>query len=67
MNKLSGVDETSKRLGVSSATVRRKIKDGSIRTVRLGRRLLVPEDEVLRICSQGCENARGQEAAEVDV
>lgn len=58
--RLNGLTETAERLGVSIFTIRRLIKDGSLRAVRVSRRVLVPESEVLRTCAEGCstENRR---------
>jgi excisionase family DNA binding protein len=52
--KLNPLKETAERLGVSIFTIRRLIKDGSLRTVRVSSRLLVPESEILRACAEGC-------------
>lgn len=54
IEKLNPLKETAERLGVSTFTIRRLIKDGSLRSVRMSRRLLVPESEVLRACADGC-------------
>jgi excisionase family DNA binding protein len=52
--KLNPLKETAERLGVSIFTIRRLIKDGSLKTVCVSRRLLVPESEILRACTEGC-------------
>jgi excisionase family DNA binding protein len=52
--RLNSLRETADRLGVSIFTVRRLISAGSLRAVRVSRRLLVPESEVLRTCAEGC-------------
>jgi excisionase family DNA binding protein len=54
IEKLNSLTDTAERLGVSTFTVRRLIKDGSLRAVRVARRLLVPESEILRACNEGC-------------
>jgi excisionase family DNA binding protein len=41
--------EFSKGLGIGVATVRRKLKAGEISSTRLGRRILIPATEFLRI------------------
>lgn len=57
--RLESVDEVSKRLGVSSFTVRRLIKTNQLRAVRVSRRVLVPDSEVDRIIIEGCgKNSR---------
>jgi excisionase family DNA binding protein len=52
--RLNPLRDTADRLGVSIFTIRRLIKDGSLRAVRVSRRLLVPESEILRACHEGC-------------
>ncbi len=41
------VDETSELLGVSKWVVYRLIREGRLRAVRLGRRLVVPTDAIV--------------------
>ncbi len=43
------VDEFGARAGISRATAWRRVRDGSVRVVRLGGRTLVPASEVRRI------------------
>ena len=43
--------------GLSRATIYRMHKRGEFRTVRRGRRQLVPADEVLRLCGTAAEAA----------
>jgi excisionase family DNA binding protein len=43
------VDEFAERTGIACATAWRRVRDGSVRVVRLGRRTLVPASEVRRI------------------
>jgi excisionase family DNA binding protein len=43
------IPEAAGKLGVSQRTVERRIADGSLRVVRLGRRVLVPQTEVDRL------------------
>jgi excisionase family DNA binding protein len=52
------VDEASKMLGVSSCTLRRRVADGEIRTIRLGRRVLVPMDVMERVTAEGMDKER---------
>jgi excisionase family DNA binding protein len=57
--RLESVEETSRRLGVSSFTVRRLIKTKQLRAVRVSRRVLVPDSEVSRVIAEGCgKNSR---------
>jgi excisionase family DNA binding protein len=53
-DRLTSIDETSERLGVSTFTTRRLIKAGLLKAVRISKRVLVPETEVERAISQGC-------------
>lgn len=43
--------EVAERLGVGYMTVHRFTKDGTIRTVRAGRRVLIPRTELERFLS----------------
>jgi excisionase family DNA binding protein len=43
------IAEFSRACGISRDTTRRRIKDGSIRSVRFGRRILIPRTELDRI------------------
>jgi excisionase family DNA binding protein len=57
--RLQSVEEASRRLGVSSFTVRRLIKAKQLRAVRVSRRVLVPDSEVNRVIAEGCgKNSR---------
>ena len=60
-DRLKPVEEAARHLAVSTFTVRRLIKAGQIRAVRVGKRVLVPESEIQRIVAQGC----GKHAARV--
>lgn len=51
---LNSVHDTSKRLGVSSFTVRRLIKTKQLRAVRVGKRVLIPTAELARVIAEGC-------------
>jgi excisionase family DNA binding protein len=51
---LRSIEETSRRLAVSSFTTRRLIKSGHLRAVRVSKRVLVSESEIDRVISQGC-------------
>lgn len=56
---LASVEETSKRLSVSTFTTRRLIKAGQLRAVRVGKRVLIPESEIARVITQGCGKHAG--------
>ena len=49
MRPLKSVEETAELLGISPWTVRSYIRDGKLRPVRLGRRVLLREDELERL------------------
>jgi excisionase family DNA binding protein len=53
-DRLTSVSETSERLAVSSFTLRRLIKAGQVRAVRVGKRVLIPGSEIERIIASGC-------------
>ncbi|MBZ5635164.1 MAG: helix-turn-helix domain-containing protein [Acidobacteriia bacterium] len=48
-----GVKEAAARLGVSHWAVRQWIKQGKLRAVRLGRRVLIEPAELERLVEQG--------------
>jgi excisionase family DNA binding protein len=54
LNRLCSIDATAHRLGISTFTVRRKIKSGALKGVRVGRRVLVPESVIMNVIENGC-------------
>lgn len=63
---LASVEETSRRLSVSTFTTRRLIKSKALRAVRVGKRVLIPRGEIERVIAEGCgKHARVQEQAAV--
>ena len=50
---LFAIDATARRLGGSSWTLRRKLNDGQIKSVRIGNRRLIPISEIARIEREG--------------
>ena len=52
--RLESVEESSRRLAVSSFTVRRLIKAKMLKAVRVGKRVLVPASEIERVIAEGC-------------
>jgi excisionase family DNA binding protein len=58
-DRLESIEETSRRLAVSSFTVRRLVKAGQVRAVRVGKRLLIPGSEIERIIASGCGKHAG--------
>lgn len=53
-DRLHDIRETAIRLRVSPWTVRRLIDRAELRGVRVGRRVLVSESEILRVIRYGC-------------
>jgi excisionase family DNA binding protein len=53
-DRLHSVDVTAERLGISTFTVRRKIKSGALKSVRIGRRVLVPDSVIEEVIQNGC-------------
>jgi excisionase family DNA binding protein len=45
----------AERLGVSAFTVRRLIRRGALKSVRIARRVMIPEVEIERAIRHGCE------------
>jgi excisionase family DNA binding protein len=55
MKALRSVEEAAELLGISKWTVRAYIREGKLRPVRLGRRVLVAEEELERFVAL-CQN-----------
>lgn len=53
VRKLFGIAEAAKAIGVSPDTVRRLIKAGALKSVRISRRAMVSASEIERVCAQG--------------
>jgi excisionase family DNA binding protein len=53
MKPLKSVEEAAGLLGISPWTVRSYMRDGKLRAVRLGRRVLVEETELERFVAEG--------------
>ena len=53
MQSLKSVDEAAGLLGISPWTVRSYIRDGKLKPVRLGRRVLLTEDALERLIAGG--------------
>jgi excisionase family DNA binding protein len=62
-DQLRSINETSQRLGVSTFTTRRLIKAGSIKAVRISKRVMVRESEIERVMAHGCIPAKGSHDA----
>jgi excisionase family DNA binding protein len=52
--RLRSIATTAERLGISRFTVRRKIKAGVLKSVRVGRRVLVPNSAIENVIKNGC-------------
>jgi excisionase family DNA binding protein len=55
--------EIAERLGISVATVRRRIVDGTINVMRLGPKILVPRHELQRLLGECHDDTQQQERA----
>jgi excisionase family DNA binding protein len=58
--RLESVEEASRRLAVSTFTIRRLIKSGQLFAVRVSKRVLVPEAEIERVIAEGCGKLAGR-------
>jgi excisionase family DNA binding protein len=68
MKALRSVEEAAGLLGISQWTVRSYIRDGKLRPVRIGRRVLLAEDELERFVSAGQQQVEvEQNVAQVEV
>lgn len=56
--QLFGVEDAAKKLAISPWTLRAYIQRGTVRTVRIGRRVLLSADELRRIVEHGSEPGR---------
>jgi excisionase family DNA binding protein len=61
--RLCSVDAVAKRWSISKSTVRRKIKDRVLKTVRIGRRVLIPESVVEDVIRNGMHATAGNKAS----
>jgi excisionase family DNA binding protein len=52
-DKLNSIFETAGRLCVSTWTIRRLVDRGELRCVRVGRRVLISEREIMRVIRDG--------------
>ena len=55
MQPLKSVEQAAGLLGLSTWTVRAYIRDGKLRPVRLGRRVLLAENELERLVAESQE------------
>jgi excisionase family DNA binding protein len=54
VSRLSSVQATAERLGVSTFTVRRLIQSGALKSVRISRRVMVPQSAIENAVENGC-------------
>jgi excisionase family DNA binding protein len=57
MESLQSVEEAAKTLSLSAWTVRAYIRQGKIRPVRIGRRVVIEPSEIRRLIEQGKSGA----------
>jgi excisionase family DNA binding protein len=55
---LRSIAHAAERLGVCRDTVRRLTRAGELRMIRVAGRTLIPESEILRVCSEGAGGRR---------
>ena len=53
-SSLSSISATAERLGVSPFTVRRLVQAGALKSVRIARRVMIPDVEINRAVQHGC-------------
>lgn len=58
---LFGLRETGESLGVSLFLIRKLVRTGKLRAVRINRRVLIPATEIQRLATEGT-NTHRQEA-----
>jgi excisionase family DNA binding protein len=61
MEPLKSIEEAAEIWGVSPWTVRAYVRQGKIRPVRIGRRVLIEATEVLRLIEEGRSYAPHQD------
>jgi len=47
------IKEVAKFFGISYYTIFDKVREGKIKHIRIGRKVLIPKEEVLRISKEG--------------
>lgn len=52
---LNSVPEAARRLKVAPCTVRRLVRDGCLKSVRIGRRVMIPESVVEHVVEHGVQ------------
>lgn len=59
-DRLNDIKKTASRLAISPWTVRRLVDRGGLRGVRVGRRVLISEREIIRVINNGCGHNKRQ-------
>jgi excisionase family DNA binding protein len=54
LSRLLSIQIAAKRLGVSTFTVRRLIQAKALKSVRISRRVMVPESAIMNAIENGC-------------
>jgi excisionase family DNA binding protein len=58
MESLKSVEEAAESLGLSPWTIRLYVRQGKIRPVRIGRRVLIEPGEIQRIIAEGKQSGQ---------
>jgi excisionase family DNA binding protein len=58
MEKLQSIEKAAEVLGLSAWTVRAYVRQGKIRPIRIGRRVLIEPSEIQRVITEGKKPAR---------
>jgi excisionase family DNA binding protein len=61
MKALKSIEQAAGLLGISPWTVRSYIRSGRLRSVRIGRRVLLAEHELERLVSEGQEQIQNEQ------
>lgn len=64
MNDLFSIAGSAEKLAISPWTIRAHLKRGTIRSVRVGRRVLIPRKELERLATEGLPSLSGQMLSE---
>lgn len=62
-DRLIPINEAAQALGVSPFTIRRLMEAGSLRSVYVGKRRLIPQTEVEKVLAHGCQRRAAEQGA----
>lgn len=62
VKNLFGLRETGESLGVSLFLIRKLVRTGKLRSVRINRRVLIPAAEVQRLATEGTSKQEARRA-----